>query len=603
MAGIDPGSPAAEQLLRDGGIEEDIIFGIRKLGFVPSASIPPHVSANDNFEDGDDSHEAEEGDFVDLDGIEMDLEALLAAVEQGEDVDVSSALTKGIAEAAAAHTSSDRARTQVKDQGDDWTNDLGPVDSRALRKLKYAKLQKLAGVTTVGTDSEYLLPKMGPEICICQRCFRLEQYGQVEESLRPGWSEHELITPERFEKLLTVIRESKGVVLCFVDVFDLEGSILTNLRQIAGQNPVVIAANKVDLLPKDASLSRLRSWIHADIKELCGFVAPKEAAQERRDAIEQHGFARNSDSTGVLPSSHVHMVSCQSGLGVDALMTQVVDLARAHGDRVFVMGAANVGKSSFINRLLSGEGSGSSSGSSRKDGSVQRRRGSKTGSGRAKRNKSIAQATVSNLPGTTLNFLKMQLPNGVTIVDTPGLINRGQLTSRLSPEELRAVIPAKPINPVTLRVQEGGCVLLGGLGVVEILEGKPFFLTFFVSNDVKLHPTRGDRADEFLQKHTGTLITPPFSEERRSALTPFKQDVFTVEGEGWQRASVDVVIAGLGWVSITGAGACRLRVRTPEGTKVDIRPAFMPYEARRTTAKFSGGRLVQKRNKKSRGRA
>ncbi len=39
-------------------------------------------------------------------------------------------------------------------------------------------------------------------VCICQRCFRLQQYGQVQESLRPGWSEHELLSPERFQSLL-----------------------------------------------------------------------------------------------------------------------------------------------------------------------------------------------------------------------------------------------------------------------------------------------------------------------------------------------------------------------------------------------------------------
>jgi hypothetical protein len=35
-----------------------------------------------------------------------------------------------------------------------------------------------------------------------------------------------------------------------------------------------------------------------------------------------------------------------------------------------------------------------------------------------------------------------------------GLINKGQLTSRLTTEELRMVIPTKPINAVTLRMSE-----------------------------------------------------------------------------------------------------------------------------------------------------
>ena len=82
----------------------------------------------------------------------------------------------------------------------------------------------------------------------------------------------------------------------------------------------------------------------------------------------------------------------------------------------------------------------------------------------------VPQSTVSNLPGTTLNFLKILLPNGVTMIDTPGLLNPGQLTTKLTTEELSKVIPSKPINAVTLRVEMGKTVLLGGFASVELLE-------------------------------------------------------------------------------------------------------------------------------------
>jgi hypothetical protein len=94
-----------------------------------------------------------------------------------------------------------------------------------------------------------------------------------------------------------------------------------------------------------------------------------------------------------------------------------------------------------------------------------------------KKNKDVPQATVSNLPGTTLNFLKIRMPNGITMIDTPGLLNYGQLTSKLSFEELKYVIPAKPINTVTLRITEGKAILLGGLASVELLEVNSFILS------------------------------------------------------------------------------------------------------------------------------
>ena len=69
--------------------------------------------------------------------------------------------------------------------------------------------------------------------CMCQRCYKMNKYGQVEEILRPGWSDHELLTPERFELLLSTIKDTSSVVLCIIDLFDLKGSLLLpNLKQI-----------------------------------------------------------------------------------------------------------------------------------------------------------------------------------------------------------------------------------------------------------------------------------------------------------------------------------------------------------------------------------
>ena len=35
-------------------------------------------------------------------------------------------------------------------------------------------------------------------LVVCQRCHRLRYYGSVEESLRPGFSDSDLLTPQRF---------------------------------------------------------------------------------------------------------------------------------------------------------------------------------------------------------------------------------------------------------------------------------------------------------------------------------------------------------------------------------------------------------------------
>lgn len=58
-------------------------------------------------------------------------------------------------------------------------------------------------------------------------------------------------------------------------------------------------------------------------------------------------------------------------------------------------------------------------------------------------NKWKGSVTTSPLPGTTLKFIKIELGDGKVLYDTPGLLIPGSLTDRLTPEELKIVVPKK----------------------------------------------------------------------------------------------------------------------------------------------------------------
>lgn len=587
----------------------------------------------------------DDDDYDALDGLEIDLEDLLISLDgaeaDGKEKSVSQALMTEFAKAASssaplddddeddilegfiAEEDEEEEELSVKERYlrdglliNDIDAEANPASGQNNAWREYSKALE-SGITSMDTadsdvDVDYedfgaesalaaMSGRVGQEkdvimsnpideaVCVCQRCYRLQTYGQVEQQLRPGWSDHDLLTPEHFQNLLSSVRETDAVVLCLVDLFDLEGSILKNLKHIAGPNPIVIAANKADLLPKDVSEARLTNWIHSEVRRVCKLKSPRENEMEVRAEREDKGWTRRKadDEEGVLRRSNIHLVSCANGLGMRGLLNSVMGMAADNGNRVYVMGAANVGKSSFINNLLEDvyeKGGGGN--------------GNKKMKGRRK-NKSTPQATVSNLPGTTLNFLNIRLPNGITMVDTPGLLNEGQLTTKLTTEELRQVIPVTPINPVTFRCGEGKSVMIGGLAQVEVLEGLPFFLTFFISNEIKLHPTSAEKANDpdWVQRHTGTLVTPPSSVERLNQIGPMESQVFEIYGEGWKSAASDIVIAGLGWVSITGAGPCVIKVTAPAGTSISVRDALLPYEASHSTAKFTGGKIMKKSRK------
>lgn len=148
---------------------------------------------------------------------------------------------------------------------------------------------------------------------------------------------------------------------------------------------------------------------------------------------------------------------------------------------------------------------------------------------------------------------------------------------------------------MTFRISSGKCVLVGGLAKIEVIgDSKPFFFSFFVANDIKLHPTDSDRAEDFVAKHAGGILTPPLDPSRMEEIGEFETHDLEIDGCGWKEASADITLRGLGWVSVTGSGTVKVRVSVPKGIGLSVRPPLMPFDIWESTAKYTGGRAVRK---------
>lgn len=427
--------------------------------------------------------------------------------------------------------------------------------------------EEMIDTNSVITSEEDLPDGARKKRTICQRCHNLQNFGDIDETLRPGWTDEPLLSQERFRELLKPIREKDAVIIALVDLFDFNGSILPELDSIAGHNPVILAANKADLLPSKMGQLRVENWVRRELD----FMGIKSLANI---------------------GGAVRLVSCKTGFGVSDMLKKVRDLADDRDCDVYIVGAANAGKSTLLNRMLQ----------SSNDIDKQKKRRKKR-AGNANANKGVI--TTSPLPGTTLKFIKVDLGNGRKMYDTPGLLVPGTLTTRLTPAELKMVVPKKPVEAVTFRVEPGKCVLVGGLARIEVSkESKPFMFTFFVSNDIKLHPTDVDKADDVLRRHVGEMITPPLSSEpeRIDQIGKFEYHELEIDGAGWKEAAADISLRGLGWVSVTGAGTAIVRVGVPEGIGISVRPPLMPFDVWDATARYTGGKAVRKSGRSKTGK-
>jgi 50S ribosome-binding GTPase len=220
------------------------------------------------------------------------------------------------------------------------------------------------------------LVELASKRVICKRCHGLQNSGKVEDSLRPGWTDEPTMSQEKFRKLLQPIGEKPAVIVALVDLFDFTGSVLKELDSIAGNNPVILAANKVDLLPEQMGQNRVESWVRRELEYL--------------------GVKSLANIGGA-----VRLISCKTGSGVSAMLAKARSLAEEMDCDVYVVGAANAGKSTLINHILGYE------------------KENPTGKIRAgNRNSMKGALTTSPLPGTTLKFIRVDLGDGRSLYDS-----------------------------------------------------------------------------------------------------------------------------------------------------------------------------------------
>lgn len=335
------------------------------------------------------------------------------------------------------------------------------------------------------------------EDVMCQRCFRLKNYNETQDVS---------MTDDDFLEMISQIRHTDGFIAYIVDLFDVNGSMVDNLPRIVGDKPIILIGNKVDLLPKSTNHRKVEQWLRS---------MAKDAGIKVKD---------------------VFLISSKKGTGIDEL-TSALDEQRK-GKDVYIVGTTNVGKSTFVNRIID----------------------TSTGMKQV--------ITTSYFPGTTLGFIEIPLDDRTHLVDTPGIVNKKQIIHYLSESDVKKVTPMKEIKSRVYQLDSEQTLFIGGLARIDFTHGDRQSFVCYFSSGVPIHRTKLSNADDLYESHLGEMLSPPDAESKQTLPALRSQSIKITD------AYTDIVLPGLGWITFP-KGNCSVTVHSPEPVPITVRKSFL----------------------------
>ncbi len=320
-----------------------------------------------------------------------------------------------------------------------------------------------------------------------------------------NYNENNEVLKEDYLKILSKICNENALIVHIVDLFDFSNTFLPQIKRLTGQNDCIICANKRDLLPKSVKDYKIINWVR---------------------------HMANLDDFKALD---VILTSAKTLDNITDLVESIIKHSK--GRKVYFVGCSNVGKSSIINAILKKY---------------------------SDENKDVI--TTSNIPGTTLDFIEINLEN-FSFIDTPGVFNDKQLINNLGLDSINKIMPKKEIKPINLQLESKQTVFISGLARFDFLEGDKTSFTFYFSNDLLIHRTKLENADSLFDRQKGALLTPPTIEEYDNL--KYYSRVLNFDG----LKKYDLVLSGIGFITIKAK--CKIKITTIEGVVIYSREALI----------------------------
>ena len=183
------------------------------------------------------------------------------------------------------------------------------------------------------------------------------------------------------------------------------------------------------------------------------------------------------------------IISSKNNYNYDLLYSKI---NKYKTDDVYVVGFTNAGKSSMINKILYNYTDNSSN------------------------------ITTSYLPSTTLDSIEIDLGD-FKLIDTPGILEEGNIINYIDKNVLKKIIPNKEIKPKVFQIKSKQSIIVDDLLKIDIKDNNN--IIFYMSNNLKYQRIYKDNDKlENLERHEISV-----------------------------KDNMDIVISGLGFIKIKKA--------------------------------------------------